>query len=144
MKYNLVKPELPFPSRCSWNQGPKNECFGWTNSICKRTTTYSKWERRLNTSWSPRDVDHVTGWVQEWLSTVTGSLSNSWSSRIPISFPISKHSPLEGSLEMDMVILGSLGRVNGRGHRKITNRFPGKRGLRLRERMMKHQRCPSS
>lgn len=30
-----------------------------------------------------------------------GSLSNSWSSRISISFPISKHSPLEGSLEKD-------------------------------------------
>lgn len=131
IKYNLVRPELPFPSRCSCNQGPKNECFGWTNSLCKRMT-YSKWERRLNTSWSPRDDDHVTGRVQEWLPQIhASSLSNSWSSKNPCLLFHFKAQPLEGSLEKD----NGDSRLPGRGHGKITNIFPGKRGLRPRERM---------
>lgn len=44
-------------------------------------------------------VEYKSNW--RLLQIHAGSLSNSWSSRIPISFPISKHSPLEGSLEMD-------------------------------------------
>lgn len=42
MKYKLIKPELPFPSRCSCNHGLWKG-FGWGNSISKRIPCKLEW-----------------------------------------------------------------------------------------------------